>query len=48
MEQEKSRLAFDIETPVLQRTVRLKKGFQRFLRRTINFLSTNLYNLSCI
>ena len=45
MEQEKSRLAFDIETSILQSRVRLKKGFQRFLRRTINFLSTNLHNL---
>ena len=48
MEQEKSRLAFDIETPVLQPRVGLKKGFQRFPRRSINFLSTNLHNLSCI
>ena len=48
MKQEKSRFASDIETPVLQPGVRLKKGFQRFLRRTINFLSTNLHNLSCI
>ena len=43
-----SRLAFDIETPVLQPRVRVKKGFQRFLKRTINFLSTNLHNLSGI
>ena len=48
MKQEKSRFAFDIETPVLQPRVRLKKGFQRFLERTINFLSTKLHNISCI
>ena len=48
MKQEKSRFAFDIEMPVLQQRVRLKKGFQRFLRRTINFLSTDLHNLSRI